>query len=44
MTTYNNVLDVFSHAAHTLANTFWSERALRFEQLAPDYNGGSSGR
>ena len=29
MTTYNNVLDVFSYAAHTLANTLWSERALR---------------
>ena len=28
MTTYNNVLDVFSYAAHTLANTLWSERAL----------------
>ena len=29
MTTYNNVLDVFSYAAHTLANTLWSERAFR---------------
>ena len=29
MTTYNNVLGVFSYAAHTLANTLWSERALR---------------
>ena len=28
MTTYNNVLDVFSYAAHTLANTLWSERAF----------------
>ena len=28
MTTYNNVLGVFSYAAHTLANTLWSERAL----------------
>ena len=30
MTTYNNVLDVFSYAAHTLANTLWSERALTY--------------
>ena len=29
MTTYNNVLDVFSYAAHTLANTLWSERAFK---------------
>ena len=29
MTTYNNVLGVFSYAAHTLANTLWSERAFR---------------
>ena len=28
MTTYNNVLGVFSYAAHTLANTLWSERAF----------------
>ena len=34
MTTYNNVLGVFSYAAHTLANTLWSERALR-NVLAP---------
>ena len=31
MTTYNNVLDVFSYAAHTLANTLWSERAFNKE-------------
>ena len=30
MTTYNNVLGVFSYAAHTLANTLWSERALTY--------------
>ena len=30
MTTYNNVLGVFSYAAHTLANTLWSERAFRY--------------
>ena len=30
MTTYINVLDVFSYAAHTLANTLWSERAYTF--------------
>ena len=30
MTTYNNVLGVFSYAAHTLANTLWSERALKY--------------
>ena len=29
MTTYNNVLGVFQYAAHTLANTLWSERALK---------------
>ena len=29
MTTYNNVLCAFSYAAHRLANTLWSERALR---------------
>ena len=29
ITKYNNVLDMFSYAAHTLANTLWSERALR---------------
>ena len=29
MTTYNNVLGVFSSAAHTLVNTLWSERALK---------------
>ena len=28
MTTYNNVLGVFSYAAHTLANTLWSELAF----------------
>ena len=31
MKTYNNVLGVFSYAAHTLANTLWSERALNNE-------------
>ena len=31
MTPYNNVLGVFSYAAHTLANTLWSEQALRFD-------------
>ena len=33
MTTYNNVLGVFSYAAHTLANTLWSERALSLINL-----------
>ena len=33
MTTYNNVLGVFSYAAHTLANTLWSERAFNIQNL-----------
>ena len=38
MTTYNNVLDVFSYAAHTLANTLWSERALNLSVKRPIKN------
>ena len=37
MTTYNNVLDVFSYAAHTLANTLWSERALTLSSFIPTH-------
>ena len=37
MTTYNNVLDVFSYAAYTLANTLWSERALNHPDVGTSY-------